>query len=42
MKCLVWLRADLRTEDNPSLKAACKLSEEQIVLKALEERDYSA
>ena len=36
MKCLAWLSADLRAEDNPSLKAACKSSEEQIVLKGLE------
>ena len=28
MKCLVWLRADLRIKDNPALKAACKSSEE--------------
>jgi deoxyribodipyrimidine photo-lyase len=28
MRSLVWLRIDLRIEDNPALKAACKSSEE--------------
>ena len=28
MKTLVWLRNDLRMDDNPALREACKLSEE--------------
>ena len=28
MKVLVWLRNDLRMDDNPALREACKLSEE--------------
>ena len=28
MKALVWLRNDLRMDDNPALREACKLSEE--------------
>ena len=28
MKSLVWLRADLRLEDNPALKEACSTHEE--------------
>ena len=28
MKSLVWLRADLRLEDNPALKEACSKHEE--------------
>ena len=28
MEVLVWLRNDLRMDDNPALREACKLSEE--------------